>query len=223
MIPASVAVMVYGARKLFKHEQLRTAGNQGLMSIITGAFLDPRSWKIMVVSAIAYSIFFGFLSQIFVYRPDLSLTQSGIAVPSIQLTPCCSAPGYVPMLTFYLTDHFLILIIPLNVMLATLVSIMVGFNVAITVFALRMRKTVRTESSLVGGIGAAIGCFMGCPTCAGTIFSTLIGAGVMGAGSSITALGQFQSAFIAAGIPALAIAPFLLARSIRSIANCKIT
>ena len=223
IIPASIAAMINGSRKLFRYEQLRTAGSPGLMSIITGAFLERRTWKVMVVSAVAYAIFFGFLSQIFVYRPDLSLRESGIAVPSMQLTPCCSSPGYVPILTFYLTDHFLILIIPLNVMLAALVSTMVGFNAALAVFAFRMRKTVRAETSLVSGIGAASGLFMGCPTCAGSILSALLGAGVAGAGFSAAALGPFQTLFIAAGLPALAVAPFLLARSIRKSIACKVS
>ena len=223
MIPASAAAMLYGARNLFRYEQIKTANEGGLVSIITGAFLDPRSWKVMALAAVCYGIFFGFLSQIFVYRPDLSLTQSGIPVPSMQLTPCCGIPGYVPMLTFYLTDHFLILIIPLNVMLALLVSIMVGFNVALAVFAFTLRKTVQAETSLVGGIGAASGLFMGCPTCAGSILSAVLGVGVAGVGTSASVLGPFQSVFIAAGLPALAISPFLLARSIRTVSNCKIT
>src|SRR5438105_135844 len=123
---ASMAAMLHGARVLFRSEQLRTLGGSGLISMITGAFSDRKSWWVMAVASVAYGIFFAFLSQIFVYRPDLSLIQDGIAVPSVVITPCCSAPGYVPMMTAYLADHFLILIIPVNLILAVLVSVMVG-------------------------------------------------------------------------------------------------
>lgn len=223
MTAASMASVLYGARLLFRSEQLRTAGGTGLMSMITGAFLSKRSWQIMVVAALAYGVFFSFLSQIFVYRPDLSLSQEGIAVPSISLTPCCGAPGYMPMLTAYLTDHFLILIIPVNVVLATVVSLMVGFNVSLSVYTYELRKTIQARTSIVSGIGAASGLFMGCPTCAGSLISAALGIGAVGAGTTSAAiLAPFQTVFIAAGLPALAIAPFLVARSIRAIHSCKI-
>jgi hypothetical protein len=100
---------------------------------------------------------------------------------------------------------------------------MVGFNVALSVFAYRLKKSMRATTSLAGGVGATCGLFVGCPTCAGSIFSSLIGIGVAGAGTSASVLAPFQTLFIAASIPALVIAPFLIARSIRSVSNCKIT
>jgi hypothetical protein len=186
------------------------------MSYITGAFANKGYWKIMAAAAIGYGIFFGFLSQILVYRPDVSFTERGIAVPSIDLIPCCNAPGYMPMLTLYFTDHFLILIIPVNVILAAVVSLLVGFNVALSVFAYRMRKSLKASTSIAGGVGATCGLFVGCPTCAGSILSALFGIGVAGAGTSASILAPFQTLFIAASIPALVFAPFLIARSIRS-------
>ena len=41
----------------------------------------------MVLVAIAYGIFFGFLSQIFIYRNDISFSQQGIVIPSINIIP----------------------------------------------------------------------------------------------------------------------------------------
>ncbi|MER3407594.1 MAG: hypothetical protein C4292_01985, partial [Nitrososphaera sp.] len=175
------------------------------MSFITGAFAPGQpSWKIMAVSAAGYGIFFALLSQILVVRPDVSFAENGIKVPSVELTPCCGAPGYMPML-----DHFLVLFIPANVILAAVVSIMVGFNVALSVYAYRLQRAVQPRTSLVGGIGAATGLFVGCPTCAGSMLSAVLGFGVAGAGiTSTSALASFQTAFIAASIPALAITPF---------------
>lgn len=224
---ASMASALYGASLIFRAEQERASTGKGgrtsLMSFIAGAFGSQSLWKIMAAASIGYGVFFSFLSQILVYRPDVSFTEKGIAVPSAELIQCCGAPGYMPMLTVYFIDHFLLLVIPVNVILAAVVSIMVGFNVALSVYAYRLRRAMKAArgTSLVGGIGAATGLFVGCPTCAGSMVSAVLGLGVIGGGASTSALAPFQTAFIAASIPALAIAPFLLARSIRSVSMCK--
>jgi hypothetical protein len=223
MTAAAMASIFYGAYRVFRAEQMRSAGSNSLISFITGAFVNRSYWKIMAIAAVGYGIFFAFLSQILVYRTDVSFTEEGLAVPSVDMIPCCAAPGYMPMMTVYITDHFLILIIPLNVVLAAIVSAMVGFNVVLSVFAYRLKKSMRATTSLAGGVGATCGLFVGCPTCAGSLFSALIGIGVAGAGTSASVLAPFQTLFIAASIPALVVAPFLIARSIRSVSNCKIT
>ena len=225
---ASMASMVYGAYIIFRSEQIRTTTTtlgaaKSLISFITAAFSNRNYWKIMIVAAVGYGIFFGFLSQILVYRADVSFTERGIEVSSLDLIPCCGAVGYMPMLTIYITDHFLILIIPLNVILATIVSLLVGFNVALSIYAFRMKKLLQTKTSLAAGIGATSGLFVGCPTCAGSLISALLGIGIAGAGgTSASVLAPFQTLFIAASIPALVVAPFLTARSIRSASSCNI-
>jgi hypothetical protein len=224
---ASMASMVYGAYIIFSSEQIRTTTTLGaaksLISFITAAFSNRNYWKIMIVAAVGYGIFFGFLSQILVYRADVSFTERGIEVPSLDLIPCCGAVGYMPMLTIYITDHFLILIIPLNVILATIVSLLVGFNVALSIYTFRMKKLLQTKTSLAAGIGATSGLFVGCPTCAGSLISALLGIGIAGAGgTSASVLAPFQTLFIAASIPPLIVAPFLSARSIRSASSCNI-
>ena len=222
---ASMASMAYGTYVIFRSEYIRTSSspNNSLISFITGIFSNRNYWKLMIVAAIGYGIFFSFLSQIIVYRADVSFTEKGINVPSLDLIPCCAAPGYMPMVTLYITDHFLILIIPLNVMLATIVSLLVGFNVALSIFAFRLKKSLQTKTSLAAGIGATSGLFVGCPTCAGSLISALLGIGIAGAGgTSASVLAPFQTLFIAASIPALVVAPFLTARSIRSASSCNI-
>src|ERR671916_1587600 len=225
---ASMASMAYGTYVIFRSEYIRTSSSptNSLISFITGVFSDRNYWKIMILAAIGYGIFFGFLSQILVYRADVSFTERGIGVPSLDLIPCCAAPGYMPMVTLYITDHFLILIIPLNVILATIVSLLVGFNVALSIFAFRLKKSLQTKTSLAAGIGATSGLFVGCPTCAGSLISALLGIGIAGAGAggtSASVLAPFQTLFIAASIPALVVAPFLIGRSIRSASSCNIT
>src|SRR6185436_9697092 len=129
------------------------------------------------VAVIGYGIFFSFLSQILVYRSDVSFTKEGLKIPSVDMIPCCAAPGYMPMLTVYITDHFLILVIPINVILAAVVSGLVGFNVALSISAYRLKKSMQANMSIAAGIGATTGLFVGCPTCAGSLFSALIGFG----------------------------------------------
>src|SRR3712207_546596 len=86
---ASMASMVYGAYIIFRSEQIRTTTTFGasnsLISFITAAFSNRNYWKIMIVAAVGYGIFFGFLSQILVYRADVSFTERGIEVPSLDL------------------------------------------------------------------------------------------------------------------------------------------
>jgi hypothetical protein len=219
-----IASMIYGSLTILNSERIRTCGNSNsLIYRITSPFSRKDYCKILVVSAIGYGVFFGFLSQIFVYRSDVSFADKGIRVPSLDLVPCCGAPGYMPMLTVYITNHFLILIIPINIILATIVSVLVGFNVALSVYAYRTRKSLRASTSIAGGVGATCGLFVGCPTCAGSILSALLGVGIAGAGTSASVLAPFQTLFIAASIPSLVIAPFLIARSLKSISGFRFT
>lgn len=213
---ASMASITYGLVKIFKAEQQGSMNSNSLLYYITNAFSEKKYWKIMVIAAITYGIFFGFLSRILIYNNDVSFSQQGISIPSINIIPCCNIPGYVPMFSAYVTDHFSILVIPLNIILAVVVSGLVGFNTALGVYAFRTSTKVRSTKkiSFIGSVGAAGGLFVGCPTCAGSFFSALLGFGVVG--ESISALASFQTLFIALSIPVLIITPFLVARSIRT-------
>ena len=206
----------YGTYKIAKAEQQRVVNTNTLLSYITAAFSDNKFWKTMTVSAIGYGIFFGFLSQIFIYKYDISFAQQGIAVPSVIITPCCNTIGYVPMLAAYLTDHFLVLLIPINVILVVLVSTLVGFNISLNVYALKLTKKIQNTKkiTLFGSLGATCGLFIGCPTCAGSLLSALVG---FSAGTTIiAAIAPLQTLFILLSIPALIVAPFLIAREIRT-------
>jgi len=213
---ASMASIVRGTSIIFKAEQQRLMSSNSLVHYITNAFSKNDYWKVMVIAAISYGIFFGFLSQILIYRNDISFSQQGIKIPSINIVPCCNTPGYVPMFSAYLTDHFLILLIPLNLILAVIVSSLVGFNFALSLYAFNVSRRIQSTKkvSFIGSVGVVSGLFVGCPTCAGTFFSALLGFGAVG--ESISVLASFQTVFIALSIPVLVIAPFLVARSIRT-------
>ena len=216
----SLLFVGYGIYRIFKAEQRLKANTNSLMFYITAAFLDNKYWKVMAISAIIYGIFFGFLSQIFIYRYDISFSEQGITVPSVNVIPCCNMPGYVPMLTVFPTDHFLIMIIPINIILAVIVSVLVGFNISLTLYAFNLEKAQNTKRvSSVGSIGAISGLFVGCPTCAGSLFSMLLGDSV---GTTMVVLAPFQTLFILISIPSLILAPFLIGRRIRSRYSCKL-
>ena len=215
----SMLFVGYGIYRIFKAEQRLKANTNSLMFYITAAFLDNKYWKVMVIFAIIYGIFFGFLSQIFIYRYDISFSEQGITVPSVNVIPCCNMPGYVPMLTVFPTDHFLIMIIPINIILAVIVSFMVGFNISLTLYAFNLDKANTKRVSSVGSVGAISGLFVGCPTCAGSLFSVLLGYSV---GTTMAVLASFQTLFILISIPSLILAPFLIGRGIRSRYSCKL-
>lgn len=216
----SLLFVGYGIYRIFKAEQQLKTDANSLMSYITAAFLDNKYWKVMAISAIIYGIFFGFLSQIFIYRYDISFSEQGITVPSVNVIPCCNMPGYVPMLTVFPTDHFLIMIIPINIILAVIVSVLVGFNISLTLYAFKLEKAQNTKRvSFVGSVGAISGLFVGCPTCAGSLFSMLLGYSV---GTTMAVLAPFQTLFILISIPSLILAPFLIGRRIRSRYSCKL-
>jgi hypothetical protein len=211
----------YGLYKIFKAEQKRTINTNTLTFYITSVFSDSWYWKIMAASAIGYGVIFAFLSQIFIYRNDVSFFEQGVNIPSISVTPCCNLIGYVPMLSIYLTDHFLILLIPINIVLVVAVSVLVGFNVSLNVYALKLtRRFSHTKklSSLLGSVGLTSGLFIGCPTCVGSLFSLLLG---FWSGAAISILAYFQTVFIVISIPALIVSTILIAKQIKSIYSCR--
>ena len=220
IIFVSMLFVGYGIYRIFKAEQRLTANTNSLIFYITAAFLDNKYWKVMAIFAIIYGIFFGFLSQIFIYRYDISFSEQGITVPSVNVIPCCNMPGYVPMLTVFPTDHFLIMIIPINIILAVIVSVLVGFNISLTLYAFNLDKAQNTKRvSSVGSVGAISGLFVGCPTCAGSLFSMLLGYSV---GTTMAVLAPLQTLFILISIPSLILAPFLIGRGIRGRYSCKL-
>ncbi|MDE1843526.1 MAG: hypothetical protein KGH95_07760, partial [Thaumarchaeota archaeon] len=112
-------------------------------------------------------------------------------------------------------------IIPLNLLLLVTVSFLVGLNFAIssTVFS------VAKSGGKLGAFGAVTGLFVGCPTCAGTVFTMLFG---FGAGATTFTLfltsfeAQIQTIFIAVSIPVLLVTPLIMARKLRSSGSCAV-
>ena len=216
----SIPICIYGIYLIFKAETTRAYSRGSLLgSYLMYTFTDIKYWKIMAISSVVYWIGFAFLSQILIYEPNMPMSTDGIMVPSLMVTPCCNLPGYVPMLSVYLTEYFTILIIPINFVLSITISALVGFNISLMVSFLRMSRSQNKNKklSVVSGIGITAGLFVGCPTCAGSLISLFIG---FGSGVAVAVLAQFQTLFLLISIPALVISPFLVSKLIKNNLAC---
>jgi len=193
---------------------LMEAGVVPLSPSSIGPYLlsQRRYWSAFAASAILYGVLYSFLTSIVVYRPDVSFAAlPGLAIPSVQPDQLVGTPLYVPEMTVFLTDHVALVLIPLTLMLMAAISILVGFNVALAAFAYDNRAR-GGGSSWGGQLGAIVGLFTGCPTCAGLYFFSLLGGS--GAVSFAVALGYYQPLFIVLSIPILLGAPYLTSRTL---------
>lgn len=220
----SIAVCIWGVYTIFKAETARAHlnGNK-LGTYLMVTFSGARYWRIMVISSLLYWFLFGFLSQILLYNPEISFEEDNIVIPSIIVTPCCNLPGYVPMLSAYLTDHFVILIIPVNFVLSVAIAALVGFNMALIISVFNTTKSRygadsnNKKLSVMGGIGITTGLFVGCPTCAGSLISLFAS---FGAGVAVSALVPFQTLFLLISFPTLIISPFIISKFMKDSFAC---
>ncbi|MDA4130917.1 MAG: hypothetical protein OK457_09115, partial [Thaumarchaeota archaeon] len=166
--------------------------------------------KLFVISAALYAVFFAFIDGIFVYQPSVDFaSQYSISSPKAFVEYCCGPPGYVPVgLVYFPAQHFGIQLIPISVFTLVLVSTLVGFNVSLLYSAVKQTSFSKNPSGLtssgtkfVGALGAGLGLFAGCPTCAAAFFLSMI------AGSGATAfsviISQYQPLIIGLSLPLL--------------------
>lgn len=216
----SIPICIYGTYLIFKAETARASSSGSpLGSYLLVTFTDIKYWRIMVISSVLYWICFAFLSQIFLYEPNMPISGDGIVTPSLMVTPCCNLPGYVPMLSVYLTEYFTILIIPINFALSVAISAMVGFNLSLMVsfFSMSRNQNNNKKLSVMSGIGITAGLFVGCPTCAGSLISLFVG---FGSGVAVAALAPFQTLFLLISIPTLVISPFIASKLVKNNFTC---
>ncbi len=212
----SFGAIAYGLHKF--HKDKATKGKSGLIYIIAISTWNKRSKQIFATTFTAYGIFFILVSGTLVYQPDVTFSvHYNAEIPSAFVAPCCDAPGYMPKIIAYMTEHVGLQIIPINLVLQVVVSYLVGLNTAIAVNAIQISK----KSKSANIVGATTGLFIACPTCAGSFLSVFVGAtGGIALGIAFT---QLQTAFIAISIPILLVTPFIFARRLRKDdGSCKI-
>ena len=180
--------------------------------IVPYVLSQRRFWRYFVGATVVYGVFYAFVTSIIVYQPGVDFAQAyHAAIPSLLIGPCCGPPLYAPTLTVYVVNHLGLLIVPLTMILLLTVSVLVGLNFALAAFAFDNRVKSLGRGWL-GGLGAAVGLFTGCPTCAGLFFANLVGGA--GAVSFAAALSYYQPVFVALSIPVLVVTPFLISRSL---------
>ncbi len=174
-----------------------------------------RYRRYFVGSALLYGAFYAVITSMIVYQPTVDFAQAyGAQVPSVLVTPLRSAPLFTPVITVYLVNHLGLLLIPLTVILLVATSVLVGLNFALSGFAFDSRARAAGRG-WVSGMGAVVGLFTGCPTCAGLFFASFLGGA--GAVSFATFLGYYQPAFILLSIPVLLLAPYLTSRGLSKV------
>jgi len=209
---SSIAIC-FGLWNLFVSKEIP---KDKLKYYISLPFKDKKYTWIMIAVGISYGIIFCFLSQIFVLSDNSENSfEVKKIIPSIKIIPCCNTIGYVPMTYIYPYENFYIFLIPINIVLVFIVSFLVGFNIALNIFIIkRLKETNNKGSKFIGSIGVTCGLFIGCPTCAGSIIAAVCG---FSAGTTtISLLASFQTIFIIISIPALIIAPFLIAKTLKN-------
>ena len=207
-----ILLMAFGAITvgLYRFHKQKTHDTQnGLLAIIAKVTWNAKARKIFFGTFVGYGIFFSLTSGTLVYQPEVIFSYHyGVMVPSAHVVPCCDAPGYMPKILVYITEHVGLQIIPINLVLQITVSYLVGLNASIAVSAISISRKQKGFSS----IGAATGLFIACPTCVGSFLSIFVGT-ASGIALSI-ALTQLQTFFIAVSIPVLLVTPFILAKKL---------
>jgi hypothetical protein len=174
-----------------------------------------RYRRSFMASALVYGAFYAVITSMIVYQSMVDFGQAySVTFPSVQMTPVTAAPLFTPVVTVYLTNHSGLLLVPLTVLLLIATSILVGLNFALATFAFDSRAR-GSGRGWVAGVGAIVGLFTGCPTCAGLFFANFLGGA--GAVSFATILGYYQPAFILLSIPVLLVAPYLTSRSLSKV------
>ncbi len=178
----------------------------GMVSI---ALNDKRSFHAFILASVLYGLFFAFVSSVLVYQPLGRFSETyGVNVPSMLPVICCGQLGQMPQFVVYLTQQFAILIVPVNMILLIAVSWLVGLNVAIATSSYRNQSTI-ARSKWLGGLGAIVGLFGACPTCAGFFLLTMLG--LAGGVAFALTLSSLQVVFLTVGVPMLLLTPITTA------------
>jgi hypothetical protein len=178
--------------------------------------------NIILLSSIFYFILLSFLSNTIIYRPFSSFSEIyQIQVPSWHIIGCCGLPGYYPVLSIYLTDHIGLLLIPINLILSSTLSLLIGINIFLVINKIKRTaiknktnkiqscKFLRKKSSTILSMGALIGLFVECPVCAGSFFIYIFGGNLAAAGITTSLANETQPFFVIASFILLIIPLYL--------------
>jgi hypothetical protein len=213
---SGLCILFYGVTSVLTNWSVDDASeNPSTPSVIAQVFSKRRNLSLFLLSAFAYGIFYAIASGMIIFQPAWNLSEVyHVGIPSLAVATCCGPVGETPEAVVYVTQHLGVLLVPINLVLLFLLSWLVGLNASLAAFALSFR-TRHIGLGWFGGIGAFIGLFTSCPTCAGLAIIALLGG--TGALSVAFFLGPLQTLFVVLSIPILVATPILSARSLHGL------
>jgi len=217
LIASGLCILFYGATAILTNWSTgATPENPSCKnSVIAQVFAKRRYSWLLLLSGLVYGIFYALASGIMVFQPAWNLSEVyHVGIPSLAVATCCGPVGETPELVVYVTQHLGLNLVPINLLLLFSISWLVGLNASFAVFALSFR-TRNIGLGWFGGIGAFIGLFTSCPTCAGlALIAMLGGTGIL---SAALFLGPLQTLFVGLSVPILVATPVLSARSMQNL------
>ncbi len=190
-----------------------------LHSLISRALLSKKSVRVGAVFGAAYGLIYAFTSSTLVFQPSTDFgTAYGVTEPGWVGISCCGTFGTVPKLILFPAPalHFGVQFVPLTGLFLVLIPLLVGFNFALVAYALTIRSARGTGPWLTT-IGASVGLFTACPTCAGFFLAAAVGG--MGASTLAISLAPYQILFVAISIAVLILTPAIIASTMRRYLN----
>ena len=185
--------------------------SQRTLAVIGQVLNDGKYRTVNSTITLAYGLVFALVSGMIVYRPMENFSSEYlISIPSMIIAVCCGSPGFIPVITVYLTDHLGLLLVPADIVILAIVSGMVGLNVMLITYQYENRPP-RASARWFLGVGVACGLFTGCPTCAGLLLSASI---LSLSSSTLILLSGLQPFLILATILVLGAGTVLTARTI---------
>lgn len=218
----STVLVVMGLYQLFRVvTSTRPGSTPSILSVMKDAFSSKRAIRIGIVVATAYAVLYSFASSLIAYQPSVDFAKVyGISQPAWAVFTT-GATGAAPAIYLYLpAAHLGMQLLPLTLLFIFLVPILVGFNVVLSFYALRL-SSFPQRSRWLATSGAVFGLFTACPTCAGLFLASSIG----GVGTTLAvALAPFQLLFVAVTLPLLLIGPLFTALSVKKSyeASCRL-
>lgn len=190
-----------------------------LHSLISRALLSKRSVRVGAFFGAAYGLIYAFTSSTLVFQPGVDFeTAYGVTEPGWVGISCCGTFGTVPKLILFPAPalHFGVQFVPLTGLFLVVVPLLVGFNFALVAYALAIRAA-RGTASWLSTIGASVGLFTACPTCAGFFLAAAVGG--IGASSLAISLAPYQILFVTISIAVLILNPAIIASTMRRYLN----
>ena len=190
-----------------------------LHSLISRALLSKRSVRVGAVFGAAYGLIYAFTSSTLVFQPSIDFgTAYGVTEPGWVGISCCGTFGTVPKLILFLAPalHFGVQLVPLTGLFLVVVPLLVGFIFALVASA-RSIRAARGTASWLSTIGASVGLFTACPTCAGFFLAGAVGG--IGASTLAISLAPYQILFVTISIAVLILTPAIIASTMRRYLN----